>query len=843
MFLCASIWIIQMPKYSGSNNGSKSSSGTPATPGLIKDRLSAIFYKFRFLLIAVLIGLSAAFIVTLRVDFKKVKALAEFRPDITTKIFDKNGLLIAELFKQKREVVQLEKLPKNLVNAFTSIEDNEFYKHFGINPKGIVRAFFVNIKAAGVKQGGSTITQQTAKILLTSGARNIFRKIKEACIAIMMEFTYSKDDIMRLYLNQIFLGHGAYGVESAAQLYFNKHIWECGLAECALIASLPAAPNIFSPIRHPNESMTRHRIVLSKMVEMGHITVKEAETAYLGFWPDYLAYISELEPTVTAWSARSDNAPWFTEYIRRELIKKYGEDMVYSKGLMVYTTLDLRKQQAAEKTLWGALNRQNDISSKLAFKNYDIFMDNFSEEISIFSDLFDLNLFAKRGSRENEKINNYFRTEIVEEFEGLNFFAGLDDIGEFLDSYKSTFSEDKDMQRVEGALISIDHENGYIEAMVGGGPFTSINQLNRPMQSKRQPGSSIKPLLYTAALESKEFTAATPVLDSPIIYIDNENGSWTPKNYDGEFHGLISIRKALMLSINVVSVRIAEKIGLDTVINYYTKLLKIDRNDIDSRIPRNLSIALGSFDISPFELTRAYAIIANGGADVIPFSIRHVKDYDGNILENQEEEVNRTLMEERKNGTIQIIKPETAQLMISLLKTAIEHGTGRSAYIGIPSAGKTGTTNTWRDAWFIGFVPRLTTGIWVGYDKLGLTLGEGQTGGVISAPIWGAYMRKIMTFEPARQFRSYGTLTESRVCEKSGLLPSRDCFAVNTESFLPGTVPDNTCSACIGARRGELPSKGLNENILREQKQNILKTLKKNDSSLMIDDIGDELLR
>ncbi|MCL1911047.1 MAG: PBP1A family penicillin-binding protein [Leptospirales bacterium] len=830
-----------MPKYSGSKSSSRDTS--LSILGLIKGPLSVILYRFRFLIIAVLIGIIAAFIVILRADFEKVQALAEFRPDITTKIFDKNGLLIAELFKQKREVVQFDKLPRNLVNAFTAMEDNEFYSHYGINPKGIVRAFFVNIMARGVKQGGSTITQQTAKILLTSGARNIFRKVKEACIAVMMEFTYSKDEIMHLYLNQIFLGHGAYGIESAAKIYFNKHIWECSLAECALIASLPAAPNMFSPIRHPNESMARHRIVLSKMVEMGHITVQEAETAYLNFWPNYLAHISELEPTVTAWSARSDNAPWFTEYIRRELIKKYGETMVYNKGLMVYTTLDLRKQQAAEKSLWSALSKQSGISANLAFKNYDVFMDNFSEEVSIFSDLFDINIFTKRGSRENEKINNHFRTEIAEEFEGLNFFAGLDSIGTFLDSYKSTFAEDKDMQKVEGALISINHRNGYIEAMVGGGPFTSINQLNRTIQSRRQPGSSIKPLLYTAALESREFTPATPVLDSPIIYIDNESGSWTPKNYDGDFLGLVPLRKALALSINVISVRIAEKLGLDTVIRYYAKLLKIDKADIDSRVPRNLSIALGTLDISPFELTRAYAIIANGGMDVIPFSIKYVKDYDGNILENQEEEVKRAILEKKKNGTIQIIKPETAQLMISLLRTAVEHGTGRAAYIGVPTAGKTGTTNSWRDAWFIGFVPQLTTGIWVGYDKLGLTLGRGQTGGIISAPIWGAYMRRVMNFEPSLQFRSYGALTESQICEKSGLLPSRDCSTLNTESFLPGTVPDKTCSACIGSKRAELPSKGLNESILREQKQNVLKSLKKNDSPLMIDDIGDELLR
>ncbi|MDR3237262.1 MAG: PBP1A family penicillin-binding protein [Spirochaetia bacterium] len=831
-----------MPKYSRT----KSSIGIFSSAfDSLKGVLYYLFQRFRLIIIAVPIGVAIAFAFILPSDFKKVKALAVFRPDITTKIYDKNGLLVSELFKQKREVVPLNRMPKNLVNAFIAVEDNEFYNHIGVNPKGIVRAFFVNIMAGGVRQGGSTITQQLSKVLLTSGERTIFRKIKEACIAIMMEFTYSKDEIMQLYLNQIFLGHGAYGVESAAQIYFNKHVWECTLAESALIASLPAAPNLLSPIRHPNVSMARHRIVLAKMVEMGYITVKDAETAYLAFWPDYLLYINELEPTVTAWSARVDKAPWFTEYIRRDLIKKYGDDMVYNKGLMVYTTLDLNKQRAAEKALWSMLERQNAVSFNLAFKNHDVFMDTFSEEISIVSDLFGVNTFSKRGSRENEKINSHFRTEIVEELEELNLLGGLDSIGKFIDSYRGTFSEDKDLQKVEGALISINHENGYIEAMVGGAPFTSINQLNRPMQSRRQPGSSIKPLLYAAAIESGEFTAATPVLDSPIIYLDNESGSWTPENYDGDYQGLVPLRKALAMSINVVSVRMAEKLGMDTVIKYYAKLLKISGDDIQSRIPRNLSIALGTLEVSPFELTRAYSIIANGGRDVIPFSIRYVTDYAGNMLENQEEEVKKTLQKERQDGKIQIIKPETAQLMISLLKTVIDHGTGRSASIGAEAAGKTGTTNSWRDAWFIGFVPQLTTGIWVGYDKMGLTLGRGQTGGIISAPVWGAYMKKVMSFEKSRAFPSYAKLSEAVVCEKTGLLPSHDCKQLSTEVFVPGTVPDQTCSACLGSRvQAELPLEGPKNNILKEQKQNVIKSLKNDKPSDSItNDIGDELLR
>lgn len=812
--------------------------------GYLFDLLFRRFREVRIILIAGAIGFIIAFVIIISSDFKKVKALAVFRPDVTTKIFDKNDLLIAELFKQKREIVTLDKMPKNLINAVIAVEDNEFYSHYGINPKGIVRAFFVNLMAGGVKQGGSTITQQLSKILLTSRARTIYRKMKEACISVMMEFTYSKDEILQLYLNQIFLGHGAYGVESAAQLYFNKSISECTLAECALIASLPSSPNMLSPIRHPNNSIQRHRIVLAKMADMGYITVQQAERAYLDFWPDYLARINEMEPGVTAWNARINDAPWFTEYIRRDLIKKYGEDMVYNRGLMVYTTLDITKQKAAQKALWSALDKQNSTSSRLTFRNDDVFMDRFYEEVDMLSDLFDLNVFVKRGSRENEKMNNHFRTEIVEELEGLNFLVGLDSVGAFIDEYKSTFSEDKDLQKVEGALISINHENGYIEAMVGGAPFTTINQLNRSMQSRRQAGSAIKPLLYSAAIESGEFTAATPVLDSPLIFMDSESGSWVPENYDGDFMGLVPLRKALALSINVISVRIAERLGMDTVMKYYAKLLKVDNKDIKTRIPRNLSIALGSFEVSPFELTRAYAIIANGGKDVIPFSVRYIKDQDGKVLENKENEIKEAIQKRRQDGSLQVIKPETAQVLISLLKSVVESGTGRGANIGIPAAGKTGTTNNWKDAWFVGFVPQLTTGIWVGYDKMGLSLGPGQTGGVICAPVWGAYMKRAVNTGSARSFSHYASLSEATICEHSGLLPSSDCRQLNVEIFVPGTVPTNVCTACFGIKGGRdsLPE-GPKTNISREQKQNVLKSLKQEPSDFIIDDVGDDLLR
>lgn len=802
--------------------------------------------NYKTTIIGLCTGMLAAFVIILIIDFNKVQDLATYQPDVTTRIYDKNDILISELFKEKREIVPFDKMPKNLINAFVAIEDNEFYDHWGVNPRGIIRAFFVNLFAGGIKQGGSTITQQLAKILLTSRERSLYRKAKEACIALMIEAKFSKQEILKLYLNQIFLGHGAYGVESASKLYFNKDVWDLNLAECALLATLPSSPNTLSPIKYPKASIARHKIVLGKMVEMGYITVDEAEKAFMNFWPDYLYKIGDIPPTITTFSSRVDKAPWFTEYIRRELVKKYGEDMVFSEGLSVYTTLDVNKQMAGQKILKTALDRQSAVSGSLSFKNDDYIMDNFSDQIALLSFITNFSDFEKKGSAENNKLNSALRANVVEELEAINYIAGLDTVSDFIDKYKETYSDDREMQRVEGCIISINQQNGYIEAMIGGGEFSSINQLNRTMQSKRQPGSSIKPLLYTAAIESGKFTAATSVLDSPIVYLDMEGGDWNPENYEGEYYGFVRLRRALEKSINVVSIRIADTLGMDTVMSYYAKLLKMDDSEKKARIPRNLSIALGSIEVSPYEMTRAYAIIANGGRDVIPFAIRNIKNRKGEIIENREAEINSIIEEKQKKGTMQIVRPETAQVIISMMRSVITNGTAKAASIGRPVAGKTGTTNNWKDAWFIGFTPNLTTGLWIGYDKLGLSLGTGQAAAGIAAPVWGEYMREALRNDPVLDFPVYAPLVSMKVCSVSGMLPGPKCASVIEEVFVPGIIPDKECDICSG-KKTILPMANTtpDENIVQGQKKAIMNNMKggsgKKDS--IINNIGNDLLQ
>ena len=816
--------------------------------GWLHDLIDEILWRFknyRIIVLGALAGIIIAFLVIVISDFYRVKALAVFQPSITTKIYDKNGLLISELFREKRDVVKKEKLPANLINAFVAIEDSEFFEHFGINIKGIVRAFFINLFSGRIRQGGSTITQQLSKILLTSRKRNIYRKIKEAFIAVMIEMYYTKEDILELYMNQIFLGHGTYGVESASRFYFEKHVWDLNLAESALLASLPSAPNRLSPLRHPKSSMERHKIVLARMVETGYISIEDAERAYLDFWPGYLSYINELPPTMNTWSARINKAPWFTEYIRRKLIKKYGEEMVYEKGLLVYTTLDLHKQIAGQRILKKSLELRTKISKSLSFKNEDYIVDNYSDMVDAFSLLFDIKGFLKRGSRKIKKINDYLQKGIIDEFESLNYLVGFSNIDRLLDSYKSRYFSDKEFLQVEGCIVSIDQRNGYIEAMIGGSEFSSINQLNRVMQSRRQPGSAIKPLIYSAAIESGKFTPATAILDSPVVFLDNEGGDWIPENYEGEFYGLLRLRRALAMSINVISVRISETLGIDYIMRYLARLLRMDGAEAKRRIPRNFSVALGSIDVSPLELARAYAIIANGGKDVIPFSIRHIKDRNGKIIENREREVGEILKKCAKDGTIQVIKPETAEIMISLLRTVVSAGTGRSASIGRPAGGKTGTTNNWKDAWFVGFAPQLTTCIWVGYDKLGLSLGIGQSGGAVVAPTWSEYMRAALRDEQVLEFPTYAKLEMHEVCNLSGLLPSSNCREVVEEFFIPGTAPEKECELCRDIIYDiEISKRGPLENISQKQKSLILQNIKgkKKSSRSILNSIGNDLL-
>ncbi|MCX5886572.1 MAG: PBP1A family penicillin-binding protein [Proteobacteria bacterium] len=574
-----------------------------------------------------------------------VQALKNYSPGVVTLVYSQDDKVIGEFFIERRYTVPLSQIPPLLIQAFVAAEDAHFFEHKGIDYISIMRAAFKNIEHMEIVQGGSTITQQITKSLLLTPQKSFSRKIKEAILAHRIEKSLTKNEILNLYLNQIYLGHGAYGVEAAAKTYFGKTVKELNLAEIALIAGLPKAPATYSPFRYPDRAKSRQLYVLDRMVERGYITSEEAEKAN-----KTVVRLMPHEGKVQI------EAPYFTEHVRKYLMDKYGEEKLYRGGLKVYTTLNLSMQKAAEKA-------------------------------------------CKQG---------------IEEFEQRE-------------------GQRKKGSPVQAALLCLDVHTGSVRAMVGGKDF-SQNEFNRAIQSRRQPGSSFKPIVYAAALD-KGFTPASLINDSPVFYSSGIRGEpWRPENYDGEYHGPTSLRKALTNSVNVVTVKILDRIGVNYVINYARNL------GVQSPLSPDLTLALGSSGVSLLELVRAYAAFPSLGALMDPLFITKIVDRDGVILEQ-----NRPRM-------FLVISPQTAYLMTSILQSVVEEGTGRKvSALHYPCAGKTGTTNEFRDAWFIGYTPDLIAGVWIGFDDR-RPLGRGETGAQAASPIWLYFMQRVVEGTPMRFF-------------------------------------------------------------------------------------------
>jgi penicillin-binding protein 1A len=586
-------------------------------------------------------------------DLPSIETLKNYKPSTVTKIFSEEGEIIGEFFYEKREVVSLDRIPNFLIQAFVAGEDARFFQHKGLDYLAILRALFRNIFSGEIVQGGSTITQQVVKSLLLSPEKSFARKIREAILAYKIEKYLIKEEILFLYLNQIYLGHGAYGVAVAAENYFGKTLEELNIAEAALLAGLPQAPSKNSPYQHPQQAKKRQLYILHRMVEEGLISsseaIKAAQTPYI--------IRSKERPSI-------EKAPHFLEHIRRYVEEKYGKDALYKNGFQIFTTIDLYFQRLADEAM-------------------------------------------ESGLKEIEKREKYSSSDMS--------------------------------LTPEGALVCFDLETGYVKAMVGGRDFKK-SQFNRATQARRQTGSAFKPIVYASALD-KGYTPASIVVDAPIIF-EWGNQKWKPKNFEGKFLGPTTLRNALTHSVNVVTVKIAQDIGVDYIRDYAKKL------GISSPLHNNLSMALGSSSISLYELTKAYANFANQGNQFMPIFIKKILDRDGNLLEE-----NLPLFYSKESPMEeQILTPQTAFLITYLLEGVVQHGTGwRAKSLGRPVAAKTGTTDQFMDAWFIGFTPELITGVWVGFDDE-RSLGENETGARAASPIWVTFMSKILKNKPVKDF-------------------------------------------------------------------------------------------
>jgi len=644
------------------------------------------------LLFVIVVGVAALWAFTiLPRSLPSVTALETLQPIQGTKIYDDNDEPMTELHVERRILVPLAQIPQSLRDAILATEDRRFYSHWGIDPIGVARAVIQNYRRGRIVEGGSTITQQLTKVLFLTPDKSLERKLKEAVLALELERRYSKDRILEMYLNQVYFGHGSYGVEAAARTFFGKPVSELTVKESALIAGLPRAPSNYSPFDRADAAKRRREVVLRRMVDFGVLKDEESKR------------LAKTDLGLIPPERRRTTGQYFVDYVQQSLEAKYGPDLVLKGGLNVYTTLNPTMQLAAEQSLRDGLKALQGRSAQ-----------------------------ARPG------------------------------------------------ESPEGAVITVEPQTGYVKAMVGGSDFLR-SEFNRAVQAKRQPGSAFKPFIYIAALEAG-FTPASQIEDSPVSYtVGGGQPVWKPENYDRKFRGSTTLQQAIEESVNVVTIKLQERIGLAKTIQVARRL------GIASPLDVNLSLALGTSDLSLLELTSAYGVLANQGVWMPPVTIRYVTDAQGKLLEEHVPEGREA------------IAPETAYVITHMLRGVVERGTGQAAKaLGRPIAAKTGTTNDYSNAWFIGFTPRLATGVWVGYDRP-RSLGKDETGSRVAVPIWVSYMGRVLGDSPKEDFPVPDRVVSLLIDED----PSGECLRPVPMAFVKGSESGVVCSG-VGQPRAQV---------------------------------------
>ncbi len=610
-------------------------------------------------------------------DLPKIYALKDYRPPPGTAVYSSDDHLLGRIKAEKGIYVPLSRIPDNLKYAVLAVEDAKFYRHEGLDYEGIARAVIKDIASGSFREGGSTITQQLAKLMFLTPEKSIVRKLREAVLAVKMEEELTKDDILELYLNKAYFGHGAYGVEMASRAYFGRRVGDLSLAEAAMIAGLLRSPRKYSPYEDMKRAKERQAVVLGRMVEEGFISRGRADGA------------AAKEIRLDDIRDEENVAPHLVELVRVYLVDKYGPDAVYGDGLKVRTTIDYAMQKAAKDTL-------------------------------------------EQGVKDIEA------------------------------------RHDRSSPGVQGALVAVEPETGRIKAMVGGTDFAS-NEFNHAVFARRRPGSAFKPFVYAAAMEAG-FSPASIIEDEPRTYDD---GRWSPENDDRQFHGPTRLREALVHSMNVVTVELLNRVGVQEVIGLAKGL------GMEGPFPKDLTLALGSGSVSPLEITGAYCAFVNGGMYVKPYYIDSVSGQDGSVLE------------EGAPVTVPMLSTAAAYQVTSMLEDVIERGTAVGASgLGFPAAGKTGTTDGYQDAWFVGYAPELAAGVWTGYDDQ-KSMGPGETGARAALPIWANFMSRAVPPDADEEFVVPDDVEFAKIDVETGLPPGAGSKEVITEVFRKGEAPED----------------------------------------------------
>jgi len=726
-----------------------------------------------FALFFALAGIAFGVLLGYQYNLPKIQSLEDFRPDVITDLFSDDDKVIGEFAIERRIVVPYEEIPAYLQLAILAAEDDKFYNHSGINYLSTLRAMVMDVFSMGRAGGASTITQQLARMLMGNYEKTFDRKVKELLIAWKIEKRYSKQQILTLYCNQHYYGHGAYGVAAAADTYFGKQLKDITLDECALIAGLPRNLTGYSPILHPNAALSRRNYILDRMVTEQMISPQTAKEA-------------KARPIILKPHTRNtDFAPYFVEWVRQSLADRYTTDTIWRQGLRVHTTLNIEMQTAANNVLREGLRVYDKV------RGWRGPVDNVFKDPSMSLDAYtrpDWRVTFRPGDLVTGLIESVDDPEMKIRFGKYRATLGPKEIAwtkakvpstilkpgdlatiqitSLEDIHKTATAVLDQMPQVQGALITLDNATGEIKAMVGGYDFET-SEFNRTTQAMRQVGSTFKPIVYSTALE-KGWSPESTILDAPISFTDSLGRVYQPVNYDGKYEGRITLRQALIESRNVPTIRLASMLGIKDV------LVMARRFGLSGQMEPYLPLAIGACEATPLEMATAFTVFPNLGRQPKPYFIRKIEDYD------------HVKKEQMEPQTHQVLDPEIAQRMLGLLQDVVQNGTAKAARsLNRPLGGKTGTTNDFADAWFVGFSPSITTAIWVGFDSK-RTLGDKEAGAVVSLPIWMHYMQEILKDKPVEQFATLEVLTEQ----------SSDGASVNSTQprnvviqGLPGSAP------------------------------------------------------
>ena len=752
-------------------------------------------------------------------DTVNTENFTEFTTALPTKILDINGELITEFTsEERREIISLIEIPQHMKDSLLTREDRIFYEHKGFSARAIFRAV-VGVLTRSSLGGGSTLTQQIAGTLYCDRKEmSILRKLKELWWAIQMERRYSKNEILELYLNRVYFGGGTYGVNAASKYYFGHDARHITPAESAILVIQLSNPAFYNPFEHPNRAMDRQKDVLRAMVSEGYITQKEADDSFDEYWLNF-----DFSRTDTsAFFMRDDKAPWFSEYVRRELSEMiYGDADIYSSGLTVNTTGNIYHLQTAQLLMEKQIANANaNYKAQMASKQKGAFSTYvpMSELITL---MFNLKRLKMSKQLVQSSATKEFQTKLNPLIDIASLMFGIDNLKVGIINKANRLTQEKaKATTIEGTMVNLENDTGYITALIGGSKFDQSNQFIRASQARVQPGSSFKPLYFSAAMDTSDFNAATQILDAPYEFKAKDGSSYLPNNYGGAWRGNVLLWRALALSLNIPALKLLEKVGFDAAIDRAVALLGIPQKELPSRafIP-GFPLGLGTVSVRPIEMARAYAIFANGGKAITPTAIRSVEDRNGNIILNIDRDVHNNM----KNPT-QVITPQNSFIMTKIMEHSLTVGTlrfgsqNRSSLIDrsttgdptgskfiytdkqtgqefqMPMAGKTGTTQNWGDAWAIGYTPYYTAAFWFGFDTPGNSMGMSGTGASLAGPPWGDFMKVIHKGLPYKDWPQpeEGTVVKINVCAETGKLCAEGCSQIALW-FMADNVPKEIC--------------------------------------------------